>query len=72
MRKNIPKGAAAYVKSVEINGKPSASKCHFDFYDTFRLGGDIVIVVTADKNNADSCEGALPESISTGGFATAR
>lgn len=66
----IPAGVAAYVKNVTINGVPSASPCHFDFYDTFRLGGDIVIEVTADKNN--TCNGLIPESLSTGGFASAR
>ncbi|KAF8893524.1 glycoside hydrolase family 92 protein [Infundibulicybe gibba] len=57
--------------SVTINGKPSP-RCHFDFYDVFRVGGEVVITLTADKSAADDCLGAIPESISTGGFAAAR
>jgi hypothetical protein len=72
MHKTIPVGASAYVKRVTINGKPTASRCHFDFYDTFRLGGEVVIELTADKASADHCAGSLPESISTGGFSTVR
>ena len=72
VQQKILKGVAAYVKSVTINGKPSVSRCHFDFYDTFRLGGEIVIEVTADKDSVDNCAGALPESLSTGGFAVVR
>ena len=72
VQKKIPSGAAAYVKSVTINGKAAPSRCHFDFYDTFRIGGEIIIEVTADKNSVDSCAGELPESLSTGGFTTAR
>lgn len=72
IQKTIPAGVSAYVKSVTINGKPTASRCHFDFYDTFRLGGDIVIELTADKALANDCAGSVPESISTGGFSTAR
>jgi hypothetical protein len=72
VQKNIPVGTSAYVKEVTINGKPTASRCHFDFYDAFRLGGDIVIELTADKVLADDCAGSLPESISTGGFSTVR
>ncbi|KIJ68131.1 glycoside hydrolase family 92 protein [Hydnomerulius pinastri MD-312] len=68
----IPKGVAAYVKSVSINGKPAASRCYVDFYDTFRVGGEIEIELTADKNEANSCGGPVPESLSTGGFAQAR
>ncbi|PFH46186.1 glycoside hydrolase family 92 protein [Amanita thiersii Skay4041] len=71
VRKVIPPGTAAYVESVTVNGKNS-SRCHFDFYDVFRVGGDVVITLTADKERVDSCEGSLPESISTGGFASAR
>ncbi|TFY80901.1 hypothetical protein EWM64_g3111 [Hericium alpestre] len=49
-----------------------ASRCHFDFYDTFRVGGEIVIEVTADKDAANSCGASVPESLSTGGFSQAR
>ncbi|KAA1471821.1 glycoside hydrolase family 92 protein [Dentipellis sp. KUC8613] len=68
----IPKGAAAYVKSVTVNNQTQASRCHFDFYDTFRVGGEIVIEVTADKDAVDDCGASIPESVSTGGFASAR
>ena len=72
VQKNIPAGTPAYVQNVTINGVPSSSRCHFDFYDAFRLGGDIVITLTANKTEADSCLGALPDSLSTGGFGKAR
>ncbi|KAJ3502040.1 hypothetical protein NLJ89_g9066 [Agrocybe chaxingu] len=72
VQKRIPPGVAAYVQNVTVNGVPSASRCHYDFHDTFRTGGEIVITLTADKGEADSCLGLLPESISTGGFAKAR
>jgi len=72
VQKTIPIGASAYVKSVTINGKPTASRCHFDFYDTFRLGGEVVIELTDERALADNCAGSMPESISTGGFSTAR
>lgn len=70
--KKVPKGASAYVKSVTVNGKATGSRCHFDFYDTFRLGGQIEIELTSDADSVDSCAGSLPDSISTGGFATVR
>ncbi|KAL1694850.1 glycoside hydrolase family 92 protein [Schizophyllum commune] len=68
----IPDGVSAYVESVAINGKTLPSRCHFDFYDAFRLGGNITITLTADKAAADSCGDAVPESLSTGGFSGAR
>ena len=72
VKRTIPKGAAAYVKSVTVNGVESPNRCHFDFYDVFRVGGEVVIEVTADKSAVDNCGAGLPESISTGGFAIAR
>ncbi|KAG5351387.1 hypothetical protein C0989_006718 [Termitomyces sp. Mn162] len=72
VQKSIPSGTAAYVQNVTINGVPSTSRCHFDFYDTFRVGGEIVITLTADKTGADDCLGDLPASLSTGGFSQAR
>ena len=72
VQQKIPKNVAAYVANVTINGKPAESRCHIDFYDIFKTGGDIVIEVTADKALADDCGGLLQESISTGGFATVR
>ncbi|GJJ06144.1 hypothetical protein Clacol_000333 [Clathrus columnatus] len=68
----IPKGASAYVKSVFINGAASASNCHIDFYDTFRVGGNITIQLTSNKSEANDCGGSLPDSLSTGGWANAR
>ncbi|EPT04555.1 hypothetical protein FOMPIDRAFT_131733 [Fomitopsis schrenkii] len=68
----IPAGAAAYVQNVTINGVPAPSRCHFDFYDAFRVGGDIVIEVTADKDAVNNCGNSLPDSLSTGGFNTVR
>lgn len=68
----IPSGASAYVKSVLINGVPSESNCHFDFYDTFRIGGNITIQLTSNKAEANNCSGSLPDSLSTGGWAQAR
>ncbi|KAG6817479.1 hypothetical protein H0H87_008104 [Tephrocybe sp. NHM501043] len=72
VQKTIPPGVAAYVQNVTINGVPAASRCHFDFYDVFRVGGEVVITLTADKAAADDCLGGLPESLSTGGFSQAR
>ncbi|KAM5540286.1 hypothetical protein V8D89_006105 [Ganoderma adspersum] len=72
VQQTIPTGARAYVKSVTFNGVVSPNRCHFDFYDVFRVGGDLVIEVTADKASVDSCGQGLPESVSTGGFASAR
>ncbi|KZP22023.1 glycoside hydrolase family 92 protein [Athelia psychrophila] len=68
----IPAGAAAYVQKVTVNGVPTASRCHFDFYDTFRIGGNITISVTSNKTLVNDCAGPVPESISTGGFAVPR
>ncbi|KAH6906323.1 glycosyl hydrolase [Coprinopsis sp. MPI-PUGE-AT-0042] len=48
------------------------SRCHLDFYDTFRLGGEIVITLTDDAGEVDSCAGTLPDSLSTGGWGEAR
>ena len=72
VQRNIPAGTPAYVQNVTINGVPPSSRCHFDFYDAFRLGGNITITLTANKAEADSCLGALPDSLSTGGFGRAR
>ena len=72
MQQTIPKNAAAYVTNVTINGQQLASRCHFDFYDIFKTGGDIVIEVTSDKESVDDCGASLPMSVSTGGFAVAR
>jgi hypothetical protein len=79
VQETIPRGAAAYVQSVRVdvppdnnNSSTNGSRCHFDFYDTFRVGADIVITVTADRNAANNCGASIPQSISTGGFAMVR
>ncbi|KAF8902926.1 glycoside hydrolase family 92 protein [Gymnopilus junonius] len=59
VQKKIPAGTAAYVKNISINGVQSASRCHVDFYDAFRLGGDIVITLTSDKSAVDDCAGSF-------------
>ncbi|KAI0044234.1 glycoside hydrolase family 92 protein [Auriscalpium vulgare] len=68
----IPNGAAAYVKSVSVNNQTLASRCHFDFYDTFRIGADVVIEVTSNMTDVNDCGASVPQSLSTGGFASAR
>lgn len=70
VQQTIPPGVAAYVKSVTINGVEALSRCHFDFYDVFRVGGEVVIEVTADKDAVNDCGASLPFSLSTGGFDT--
>ncbi|KAL5528179.1 hypothetical protein ACEPAF_7315 [Sanghuangporus sanghuang] len=72
VQQTIPRNAAAYVQNVTVNGVPTASRCHFDFYDTFRLGGEIEITLTSEKDEVDDCAGSVPESLSTGGFASVR
>ncbi|KAJ3818967.1 glycoside hydrolase family 92 protein [Lentinula raphanica] len=68
----IPDGAAAYVKNVTLNGVELSTKCHFDFYDVFRVGGEVVIEVTDDMAQGNDCGSAVPESVSMGGFASLR
>ncbi|KAE9392262.1 glycoside hydrolase family 92 protein [Gymnopus androsaceus JB14] len=68
----IPDGAAAYVKNVTFNGVELASKCHFDFYDVFKVGGTMLIEVTDDITQGNDCGASVPESVSMGGFATVR
>ncbi|OCH93726.1 glycoside hydrolase family 92 protein [Obba rivulosa] len=72
VQQTIPNGAAAYVKSVTVNGAVQPSRCHIDFYDAFRVGGEVVIEVTSDKESVNSCGASVPDSLSTGGFAVAR
>ena len=84
VQETVPHGAAAYVQSVRVDvpannsnstiamQQNASSRCHFDFYDTFRVGADIVITVTADRNAANNCGASIPQSISTGGFAMVR
>ena len=78
VQETIPAGAAAYVQSVSVKlpnsnvTMESVSRCHLDFYDTFRVGADIIITVTADRVAVNDCGGSVPQSISTGGFAIVR
>jgi len=61
-----------YVESVTINGKKSASRCWINFNDLVQRSSDVVITVTNNLTAAMGCgEGpnALPDSLSTGGFA---
>jgi hypothetical protein len=66
IRRKIPVGSAAYVESVEVNSVRAASTCHVDFYDTFRVGGNITITLTADKDAVTQCNGTVPDSLSSG------
>jgi hypothetical protein len=69
----IVPGAVAYVQSVRIGTTTlKHARCAIDFYDTFRVGADVVITVTSNKTAAQSCRGTLPQSISTGGFSIVR
>lgn len=68
----IPSGAAAYVQSLKINNETMTNVCSFDFYDTFRVGAEIEIVLTDDKDAANDCGATVPQSLSTGGFSTLR
>ncbi|KAI0032107.1 glycoside hydrolase family 92 protein [Vararia minispora EC-137] len=70
--KTIPAGASAFVHEVRVNNVTTPSRCAFDFYDTFRVGGKIEIILTADENEALGCAGPVPQSVSTGGFASVR
>lgn len=72
IKKKIAEGVSAYVSSVTINGQPAASRCHFDFYDTFRIGANVTIQLVPDGESVDDCAGPVPESLSTGGWATVR
>jgi hypothetical protein len=67
----IPPGAVAYVQSVQINDITQVSRCYVDFYDTFRVGADIVITATSNRTAVQDCQ-LVPHSISTGGFVTVR
>ncbi|KAF8318019.1 glycoside hydrolase family 92 protein [Clavulina sp. PMI_390] len=69
----IPTGARAYVVNATLDGVPFESTCHFDFYDVFRKGGQLVLGVSANATvGCLGTGGSLPMSLSTGGFAQAR
>ena len=76
VRATIPPGAVAYVQGVRIGpGKLNlkATRCYIDFYDTFRVGADVVITVTSNRTAGQNCKNwGVPHSISTGGFAKVR
>ncbi|KAJ6551370.1 glycosyl hydrolase family 92-domain-containing protein [Mycena capillaripes] len=68
-----PAGARVFVKSITINGKPSASLCWIDFDDVVG-GGSVEIEVYGDAAAAAAAgcgdgANALPDSLETGGFA---
>lgn len=46
----------------------------FDFQDVFKIGGEVVIELTADRDSIETegCAGPIPDSFSTGGWAKAR
>jgi len=67
-----PTGARVFVKSITVNGEPSASLCWLNFDDVVG-GGSIVIEVYSDAAAAAAAgcgdgPGALPDSLETGGF----
>ncbi|KAJ7705451.1 glycosyl hydrolase family 92-domain-containing protein [Mycena rosella] len=67
-----PAGARVFVKSVTINGAPSASLCWIDFADVTG-GGTVEIEVYGDAAAAAAAgcgagPRALPDSLETGGF----
>ncbi|KAF8201195.1 glycosyl hydrolase family 92-domain-containing protein [Mycena galopus ATCC 62051] len=67
-----PAGASVFVKSITINGAPSASLCWIDFDDVIG-GGSIEIEVYSDADAAATAgcgdgPNALPDSLGTGGF----
>ncbi|KAF7324703.1 Glycoside hydrolase family 92 protein [Mycena kentingensis (nom. inval.)] len=65
-----PAGSNVFVKSITINGSPSASLCFLGF-DNVVGGGEIVIEMFGDAQAAAAagCAGPLPDSLETGGFA---
>jgi hypothetical protein len=63
---------ATYAQSVQVNNVTQVSRCHFDFYDTFRVRANIVITLTADREAGDNCGASVSQSLSTGGFAMTR
>ncbi|KAJ6504131.1 glycosyl hydrolase family 92-domain-containing protein [Mycena vitilis] len=68
-----PAGARVFVKSITINGVPSASLCWIDF-DDVTGGGTVEIEVYGDAAAAAAAgcgdgPNALPDSLATGGFA---
>ncbi|KAJ6611177.1 glycosyl hydrolase family 92-domain-containing protein [Mycena sp. CBHHK59/15] len=67
-----PVGARVYVKSITIDGKPSASLCWIAFEDVVG-GGTVEIEVDGDAAAAAAAgcgpgPDALPDSLETGGF----
>lgn len=65
-----PAGSRLFVQKVTVNGVERPSVCWIAFEDVVG-GGEVVISVGADPR-ADGCgseDSALPDSLSTGGFA---
>ncbi|KAJ7054106.1 glycosyl hydrolase family 92-domain-containing protein [Mycena amicta] len=64
-----PTGSRIFVKSITINGAPSASLCWLNFDDV--VGGGHIEIEMSDTAAAGGCgEGpnAMPDSLATGGF----
>jgi predicted alpha-1,2-mannosidase len=61
-------GGKVFVESVAVNGKPYKSNCYLDF-DVFTNGSLIELTLTDNPNiSCGAGAGALPPSLSTGGF----
>ncbi|KAF8193206.1 glycoside hydrolase family 92 protein [Mycena galopus ATCC 62051] len=61
-------GGNVFVKSVKVNGEPYKSNCYLD-WDVFTTGSTVELELTDDINvTCGTGEGALPPSISTGGY----
>lgn len=70
----IDSGVRAFVKSVKINGTLHVSRCRISFDDFFpSKGAATTIEIELTDEEIDSCgggEGAMPASLSKGGFLT--
>ncbi|KAJ7135659.1 glycoside hydrolase family 92 protein [Mycena epipterygia] len=61
-------GGNVFVKSVKVNGKAYKSNCYLE-WDVFTAGSTVELELTDDINvTCGSGKGALPPSISTGGY----
>ncbi|GAA94074.1 glycoside hydrolase family 92 protein [Mixia osmundae IAM 14324] len=63
-----PVDAKLYVRSITINGQAQPSTCFVDFRDVFVKNSTIVIELTASTKEGGTCHGAVPDSLSTGGW----
>ncbi|KAF5372700.1 hypothetical protein D9615_009853 [Tricholomella constricta] len=63
-------GGNVFVKSVTVDGKPYKSHCYLD-WDVFTAGALVELTLTEDievECGAKGMDGALPPSLSTGGY----